>query len=697
MADRYADLEIALRWVEEEDQQGLDVGLRFVVSDQPVDNWEHLSGLLNIDFRELRQKRNDADCYAEALRRMVFAQDDVGRDIARFYAASRAAAQDRPVHLRMNLDAPADVHDIRWELLRDPRGEYSIATSDGVLFSRYLSSPDFRLIPWRTKQATRALVVIAAPSDLGEFAPGGRQLASVDMAVERRSAEAALGDIETAYLAGPGQATLASLARELEQDVDILYLVCHGAITDDVPFVLLEKPDGTAEIVDGRRLAEMVFSLAHRPTLAMLSSCQSAGAGGVRTTADDGALAGLGPRLAGAGIATVIAMQGNISMETANLFAAKFFEELRRDGVVDRAAAAARRSVKDQNRPDWWVPALFSRLRSGRTYFRAEFTENGDATWDDLETWQRTGRFTPVLGPGMSDGILGSRQAIAERWADRWQMSIMSHHRDDLAKVAQYLRVEQKVRGAVVDRMAEYLQNEISERIDQAVPGGPFYRLDRANRPEVTIMQAGRRMLDEPDDVYRTVAAMPADVFVTTNWTPLLEQALEARTPKRVPTPLYFPWNNRTQWPDPSLLETPTVDRPLVYHLFGRMEDLDSLVITEDDYFEWLTAWVDKRELVPDIVKLRLVNRSLLFLGHRLDDWEFRVVFQGIKSFPASSETLREHRHVGVQLDPGHQLIEPHAAQDYLESQLGNDKVSIYWSDTRRFLGEYRQRTGMTT
>ena len=31
-----------------------------------------------------------------------------------------------------------------------------------------------------------------------------------------------------------------------------------------------------------------------------------------------------------------------------------------------------------------------------------------------------------------------------------------------------------------------------------------------------------------------------------------------------------------------------------------------------------------------------LVEKSLLFLGFRLDDWDFRVVFQAIKSFGGS-------------------------------------------------------------
>jgi len=248
MAEPYADLELAFRWVPE--QGGLDVGLRFVLSDAAVDNWVHLTELLKIDLKELARRANDADAYAESLTRMVFSRPD----IADFYNGSYGRAAERPVHLRLNLDTPPAFHEVHWELLRDPTGEHPLATTDRVLFSRYLSSPDFRMVPWRTKQASRALVVIASPSDLGTYRPGGQRLAEVG--------------IETVYLAGPGQATLANLVTELEKQVDILHLVCHGAVTGDVPFIFLESPDGTADIVDGRRLAEMVFSLASGPAAA---------------------------------------------------------------------------------------------------------------------------------------------------------------------------------------------------------------------------------------------------------------------------------------------------------------------------------------------------------------------------------------------------------------------------------------------
>ena len=101
--------------------------------------------------------------------------------------------------------------------------------------------------------------------------------------------------------------------------------------------------------------------LPRRPLLVVLASCQSAG-----RTHRPGALAAVGPRLAGAGVGAVVAMQDRLTLATAERLLPAFFAELRRDGQVDRALAAARLAVRE--RPDWWAPVLFLRLRDGRLW-----------------------------------------------------------------------------------------------------------------------------------------------------------------------------------------------------------------------------------------------------------------------------------------------------------------------------------------
>jgi hypothetical protein len=555
----------------------------------------------------------------------------------------------------------------------------------------------------------RALIVVANPTDLtagpGFQARGRGRLAPIDVDTELELSRTALAAFRPVLLR-PGEASLDNIIRKLDEGIDILYLVGHGVQAADVPLLMLEKHDGTGDLVDARRLEEYIRNLQHRPVLIMLNSCQSAGTGDQRHTEDGGALVAIGPRLAAAGVAAVIGMQSNVTMSTAKIFAAAFFTAFARDRVVDGAMTAARGAIRP--RPDWWVPVLFSRLRSGRIHQERGFTDQAEKTWNSLTTMIQTKTFTPVLGPGLADGILGSREYVASRWARRWQMPIAAHASGNLAQVAQYLRVSYDP-GMVVGELLKYLQTEMHERIQNAQGNDPFHDLpDRVRSGddldiEGVILEVGRRQREDPDDPFRAVAAMPVKVFVTTGLTGLLQDSLEARG--KTPKTLCFPWTDRVRWEDhyrerrwsnPRSAAVPTVEEPWVYHLFGRLEVPASLVLTEDDHFDWLSEWVaakDVRQKVPPAVKSALAGSSLLFLGYRLDDWNFRIVFQSIKSFQLAK---RYNSHVGVQLRPESQSIEREAAQRYLESHFGEDRVNIFWDDTATFLTELCERTGLT-
>jgi SIR2-like domain/CHAT domain len=674
-----ADLEFGLVW--DYDQGSFDVSLRFTNASN-VDQVGHPRDPLHIDPETLDELVNDEEAYAATLSGMVFGPEM----IRSFYSTAKAAAQTMPVHFRLHIDGPARYHQLRWELLRDPEQDLPVATSRNVLFSRYLSSPDWRPIPTVQMHEPRALVVIANPTNLDEYRPGGRPLRPVNVAAELARVQAALVAYRPMVLARPAEAaSLGGLVSRLEDGIDVVYLVAHGTLTDDVPVLFLEKDDGSADPVDARRLVEHLYGLERRPSVILLSSCQSAGAGVEPKSEDEGALAALGPRLASAGVAAVVAMQDNVTMGTASDFAPAFFRAFLEDGVVDRAMAVARRAVRD--RPDWWVPVLFSRLRSGRAYHIEQFTDAEAAaeTWDELRTMITTERLTPVLGPGLADEILGSREEVARRWVRRWQMPIAPYAHEDLARVGQYLRVG-RTPARVTAELQQYMTTELRERGQNAQGDDPFLDLPAdmvEHRPVEAYLEVGRRLRARyPGEPFRVVATLPAKVFVTSGWTGLLQQALLEQGKK--PVTGWFRWTDRVA-EEPRRKPEPTVGEPLVYHLFGRLDDPDSLVLTEDDYFEWLTAWIDRKKLIPSAVKAALTKNALLFLGYRLDDWDFRVVFQSIKSFAGG---MRSRQHIGVQLKPENQLIEPEAAQRYLESYFGEDRVNIYWASTRAFLEE---------
>ena len=128
----------------------------------------------------------------------------------------------------------------------------------------------------------------------------------------------------------------------------------------------LEGENGEVERVSGVDLAAQLRLLSNPPLLIVLASCESAGA-------DEGdALQALGPLLCEAGVPAVIAMQGQISMQSIARGMPIFFDHLQRDGLVDRALAAARASLAAYSADDLWMPALFMRLKDGALWQRSE-------------------------------------------------------------------------------------------------------------------------------------------------------------------------------------------------------------------------------------------------------------------------------------------------------------------------------------
>ena len=188
----------------------------------------------------------------------------------------------------------------------------------------------------------------------------------------------------------------------------------------------LEGEDGKTEVVSGAALAEAIQKLTpeRRPCLVVLASCQSAARPSAETVREGRikpiAITTLGARLVEAGVPAVLAMQGNISLDTLDGFMPVFFQELSTHGLVDRAVAVARSQVSA--RPDAWMPLLWMRLRDGRLWLRYTpgFTDErpGFGRWKSFMKSLEQQICTPILGPGMSEFLLGTSRQIACRWAE---------------------------------------------------------------------------------------------------------------------------------------------------------------------------------------------------------------------------------------------------------------------------------------
>jgi hypothetical protein len=269
---------------------------------------------------------------------------------------------------------------------------------------------------------------------------------------------------------------------------------------------------------------------------------------------------------------------------------------------------------------------------------------------------------TPILGTGMSSSVVTLRSKIAEEWAkvEGYPLEDCSN----LARVARFVSLTYD---------ADYTRRRLVEQMTSITP--PDYK--------------------DADDPYKILADLPLPVFITTGYDDFMVKALK-EAEKDVKTEVCRWSKSITDLP--SVFTdgfSPTAANPVVFHFHGLTENLDSLVLTEDDYFEFLVNVSRDRTLIPPRIEKAMTGSSLLLLGYRLSDWDFRVMFHLLASY---LEIATSRTHVAVQIAPlPDQAPEDQRkrVQSYMDLYFEKYKkldIRIYWGSSGEFLKELRDR-----
>jgi hypothetical protein len=423
--------------------------------------------------------------------------------------------------------------------------------------------------------------------------------------------------------------------------------------------------------------------LVQRPKLIVLTSCESAG------NETGSSLAAIGPRLVEAGIPAVLAMQGKISMKTIEQFMPAFFESLIREGTIDQALAVARGVIRDN--PDAWMPVLFMRVKSGRLWYVAGYAEEQKFDrWQALLSDIEMRKVTPVIGMGVFEPLLGSLRDIAEHWAETYKYPMAPYERDSIPKVAQFLSADQSPTfpyAQLLNSMRSDLQQRYQADLDQILLA------PRASLIDLIHAVGVHRRAQEPPDAYKILSQLPFRIFITTDPNNLLFSALVEA--KKEPRTMLCPWNKYTVKQFASLDVDdfePDEQHPLIFYMFGKLDAPDSLVLTEDDYFDFLLGYSRNNNLIPEAVREALADSALLFLGFQMEDWNFRVLFRSILT--KEGGFLHKYSHVAAQFIPEEgRIADQKGAQKYMEKYFTkNAQVNLYWGSVDEFLTELWKR-----
>jgi hypothetical protein len=151
----------------------------------------------------------------------------------------------------------------------------------------------------------------------------------------------------------------------------------------------------------------------------------------------------------------------------------------------------------------------------------------------------------------------------------------------------------------------------------------------------------------EPPAALRKLAAITDfDLFVSTTFDPLLENAINLERFNGAPSTdvLSYAPNRVTDLPS----ERDRLQRPVVYHLFGKLSASPTYVISDEDLLEYICA-LQSEHLAPEKLFHELEHSHLLFIGSNFTNWLARLFLR-----MAKRQRLSDPRDVGEVLADDH-------------------------------------------
>ena len=197
---------------------------------------------------------------------------------------------------------------------------------------------------------------------------------------------------------------------------------------------------------------------------------------------------------------------------------------------------------------------------------------------------------------------------------------------------------------------------------------------------EMQLARWHRDWVDRPSTLHDDLAALPFRLIVTTGLDPLMENAL--RRAGRTPAVERYHYRGRNL----ELLPEPSVASPVLFHLYGRVSEPASVVLTELQLLDFLARLIAHDPPLPNDLNAALTHgRLFLFLGFGLRQWYLRILFHVLKVLRPDSrgfaiEALEATAAANARKDPS------------IFFYRDNFKMDLVGLDPSEFVRELRQR-----
>ena len=196
-------------------------------------------------------------------------------------------------------------------------------------------------------------------------------------------------------------------------------------------------------------------------------------------------------------------------------------------------------------------------------------------------------------------------------------------------------------------RLAQQLTDELRQagKGDQVITPSDLAHVAQTYQREMPFRRDGlefaatefyRPYHDYTTTIHEHLAALPFSLCISTTPDRFLFNAF-SKTPGKQPICDYYHFGTDPRRPkaqQPSPPEQNPEKRPLLYSLYGSVEESSSLVLTENDLLDFLVNVTRKEPKLHSYVTLRLSERrtSFLFMGFGFRHWYVRILLHVLRA-----------------------------------------------------------------
>lgn len=154
------------------------------------------------------------------------------------------------------------------------------------------------------------------------------------------------------------------------------------------------------------------------------------------------------------------------------------------------------------------------------------------------------------------------------------------------------------------------------------------YELEHSRLQLVTEIRNAVDTNKKPSPAVCALAQLPFQLVITTNYDRLFEEAL-INAGKRPVVHVYNPKEGE-KTPDYS---TPDAKNPYVFKLHGDIQSPETIVISDEDYIQFVLRMSEKEynHPVPQTFRYNLSRWPTLFVGYSLLDYNLRLLFKTLR------------------------------------------------------------------